>query len=65
MEQMGECRLGDADWEVQMGPDADGADAESPCLPSTKGQGKEEWLHNSPPFGKLSQAPLFPLFFMS
>lgn len=57
MEQMRECRLGGADGEVQMGQMQ-----KAPACPSTEGQVKEEWPYNSLPFGKQSQAPLFPLW---
>lgn len=65
----GWSRWGNADWEMQMercrwDQMQMGQMQKAPACPSTKGQGKEEWLHNSAPFGKQSQAPLFPLWFL-
>lgn len=60
MEQMGECRLGDADGEVQMGPDADGADAESPCLPLHKGTGERGMAAQLCTFWETVPGPSFP-----
>lgn len=68
----GRCRYGDADGVdggMQMGTDADGADAESPCPPLRRGAGEgwaAAWLSTLSPFGKPSQAPVLLLcFFLS
>lgn len=60
MEQMGECRLGDAGGEVQMGPDADGAETESPCLPLHKRAGKRGMAAQLFTFQQTVPGPSFP-----
>lgn len=60
MEQMGECRLGDAGGEVQMAPGADGAEAESPCLPLHKRAGKRGMAAQLSTFQETVPGPSFP-----
>lgn len=70
MGQMEGCRqgrCGDTDGEDEgmlMGQDADGAFVASLCPPLRRGAGEggaAAWLSAPPPFGKQSQAPVFPL----